>query len=173
VDAVTIERSVELDAPAGRVWAATRTPAAFRYVTRGVLRITGLPRTGRFGQGGRIEGWMLLGGVLPLHRHHLEVVRVDHTAMTLSSHEWGGVLRRWDHDIVIEGLDDDRRATPTGSSSMRVGSRCRWRCSLGCSTATASTAGATRPTGTPKVTALAYRVLARSVVTAGAVRDER
>jgi uncharacterized protein YndB with AHSA1/START domain len=108
VDAVTIERSVELAAPASRVWAATRAPAAFRYVTRGVLRITGLPRTGRIGQGGRLEGWLLLGGVLPLHRHHLEVVRVDHAAMTLSSHEWGGVLRRWDHDIVIEGLDDDR-----------------------------------------------------------------
>jgi uncharacterized protein YndB with AHSA1/START domain len=108
VDAVTIERSVELDAPASRVWAATRTPGAFRYVTRGVLRITGLPRTGRFGQGTRVEGWLLLGGVLPLHRHHLEVVRVDETAMTLSSHEWGGVLRRWDHDIVVERLHGDR-----------------------------------------------------------------
>jgi hypothetical protein len=108
MDAVTIVRSVELAAPAGQVWAATRTPAAFRYVTRGVLRIAGLPRTGRFGQGTRVEGWLLLGGVLPLHRHHLEVVCVDHEAMTLSSHEWGGVLRRWDHDIVVERLDDDR-----------------------------------------------------------------
>jgi uncharacterized protein YndB with AHSA1/START domain len=66
VGSVTIERSVELAAPASRVWAATRTPAAFRYVTRGLLRITGLPRTGRFGQGARIKGWLLLGGVLPL-----------------------------------------------------------------------------------------------------------
>jgi uncharacterized protein YndB with AHSA1/START domain len=108
VDAVTIERSVELDAAASHVWAAIRTPVAFRYVTRGVLRITGWPRTGRFGQGTRVEGWLLLGGVLPLHRHHLEVVRVDHVAMTLSSHEWGGVLRRWDHDIIIERLDPGR-----------------------------------------------------------------
>jgi uncharacterized protein YndB with AHSA1/START domain len=108
VGSVTIERSVELAAPASRVWAATRTPEAFRYVTRGLLRITGLPRTGRFASGTRVEGWLLLGGVLPLHRHHLEVVRVDHAAMTLSSHEWGGVLRRWDHDIIVERLDDDR-----------------------------------------------------------------
>jgi hypothetical protein len=28
--------------------------------------------------------------------------------MTLSSHEWGGVLRRWDHDVIVERLDDDR-----------------------------------------------------------------
>jgi hypothetical protein len=87
VDAVTIGRNVELAAPAGQVWTATRTPAEIRYVTRGVVRITGLPRTGRFGPGARVEGWLLLGGVLPLHRHHLEVVRVDDAAMTLSSHE--------------------------------------------------------------------------------------
>lgn len=106
MDAVTIERSVELEAPASAVWEATRTPAAFRYVTLGALRITGLPRTGRFELGTRVEGWLLLGGVVPLHRHHLEVVRVDHAAMTLSSHEWGGILRRWDHDIVVEPLSD-------------------------------------------------------------------
>ena len=105
---VTIERSVELDAAAEQVWAAARMPTAFRYVTRWVLRITGLPRTGRFDQGTRVEGWLLLGGVLPIHRHHLEVVRVDHAAMTLSSHEWGGVVRRWDHDIVVERLEGDR-----------------------------------------------------------------
>lgn len=44
----------------------------------------------------------------PAPRHHLQVIRVDHTAMTLSSHEWGGVLRRSDHDIIVERLDDDR-----------------------------------------------------------------
>jgi hypothetical protein len=108
VGSVTIERNVELAAPASQVWAATRTPAAFRYVTRGMLRITGLPRTGRFGPQTQLEGWLLLGGVVPLHRHHLEVVRVDHAAMTLTSHERGGVLRRWDHDIIVERLDDDR-----------------------------------------------------------------
>jgi hypothetical protein len=90
MDAITIERSVELDAAAEQVWAAARTPAAFRYVTRGVLRITGLPRTGTIGEDTRIDGWLLLGGVLPVHRHHLEVVRVDEAAMTLSSNEWGG-----------------------------------------------------------------------------------
>lgn len=105
---VTIERSVELDAAADQVWAAVRTPTAFRYVTRWALRITGLPRTGRFTEGTRIEGWLLLGGLLPIHRHHLELVRVDHAAMTLSSHERGGVLRRWDHDIVVEPLGGDR-----------------------------------------------------------------
>jgi hypothetical protein len=108
MDTVTIQRSVELDAPATQVWAAARSPQVFRYVTRGLVRLTGLPRTGRFAQGARIEGWLLLGGVLPLHRHHLEVVAVDATARTLSSHEWGGVLRRWDHDIVVERLGDQR-----------------------------------------------------------------
>lgn len=108
MDAVTIERSVELDAPASRVWSAARSPAAFRYVTWGLLSITGLPRTGRFVQGSQVDGWLLLCGVLPLHRHHLEVVGLDEATMTLSSHEWGGVLRRWDHDIVVEQLDDGR-----------------------------------------------------------------
>jgi hypothetical protein len=107
VDAVTIERSVELEAAAEQVWAAARTPAAFRYVTRGVLSITGLP-TSRLEQGARIEGWLLLAGVVPVHRHHLEIVRVDPAAMTLSSAEWGGLLRRWDHDIIVEPLSDGR-----------------------------------------------------------------
>jgi hypothetical protein len=108
VGTVTIERHVELQAPATQVWAAARSPEVFRYVTRGLVRLTGLPRTGRFAQGARIDGWLLLGGVLPLHRHHLEVVRIDAATMTLSSHEWGGLLRRWDHDIVVERLDDQR-----------------------------------------------------------------
>jgi hypothetical protein len=108
VDAVTIERRVELDAPASLVWAAAQRPATFRYVTRGVLRITGLPRSGTIGESTRIDGWLLLGGLLPVHRHHLEVVRVDQAAMTLSSNESGGVLRRWDHDIVVEELAGGR-----------------------------------------------------------------
>jgi hypothetical protein len=52
---------------------------------------------------------------LPLHRYHLDFVRVDQAKMTLSSLEWGGVLRRWDPAIIVEWLDDDRAGCTEGS----------------------------------------------------------
>lgn len=54
---VVVHRSTVLDAPADWVWQAVRTPAAFRLVTRGLVRVVGLRRRAtpwREGEHGRM-----------------------------------------------------------------------------------------------------------------------
>lgn len=105
----TVDRDTLLDAPAAAVWAAVKTPAAFRTVTRGVLTMPVLrSRTHAWVEGETVVGWVLLFGCIPFSRHHLHVARIDETAMTLRSQERGGLLRRWDHDIVVTPVDDRR-----------------------------------------------------------------
>jgi hypothetical protein len=38
----------------------------------------------------------------------LHFVRIDDAAMTLSSRESGGLLRRWNHDIIVTASGDSR-----------------------------------------------------------------
>lgn len=45
---------------------------------------------------------------MPLHRHHATLVLIDHDELTLKSHEYGGVVQRWDHTLRVERVTDDR-----------------------------------------------------------------
>lgn len=100
---ITIGRSVRLDAGAGPVWDAVRTPQAFRTVTRGVVRFPAIARRdAEWVEGEEVVGWTWLFGVVPFNRHHLTVARIDHDRMTLASDEHGGIIRSWRHDIVVE-----------------------------------------------------------------------
>ena len=103
----TISVSTELAAPAEAVWAAVRTPEAFVHVARGMLRYPAAERHGRpWRAGDDIVGWTWLFGVLPFSRHRLVVVRVDDGDRTLETNEGGGIVRTWDHRIVVEPHGD-------------------------------------------------------------------
>jgi hypothetical protein len=105
----TIRRSTDLDADPDLVWAAVRTPQAFRFVTRGLLDWR--PLRGRvepWREGEESTGWLLLGGVLPFSRHRIRVAEIDHAARILRSDESGGPIRSWRHDILVEPLDGGR-----------------------------------------------------------------
>lgn len=101
-----VERSSVLVAPAGAVWAAVKTPSAFRTVTRRLLTMPSIAhRDEPWSQGETVVGWVFLFGIVPFSRHHLHIARIDDAARCLSSREHGGMLRRWDHDILVEPLD--------------------------------------------------------------------
>jgi ligand-binding SRPBCC domain-containing protein len=105
----TIRRSTLLDAPVDVVWAAVRTPQAFRFVTRGL--VDWLPIRGRndpWREGEEAAGRLLLGGVVPFSRHRIRVERLDDRERLLRSDESGGVIRAWRHDIRVEPADDGR-----------------------------------------------------------------
>jgi ligand-binding SRPBCC domain-containing protein len=105
----TIRRSTVLDAPADLVWAAVRTPQAFRYVTRGIVDWRpARRRTEPWQQGDEATGWLLLGGVLPFSMHRIRVACIDDHERVLRSDESGGVIRSWRHDIHVEPLDGGR-----------------------------------------------------------------
>jgi hypothetical protein len=105
----TIRRSTDLDAAPEVVWAAVRTPSAFRFVTRGLLDWR--PLRGRvepWREGEEAAGWLLLGGVLPFSKHRIRVAEIDDRHRVLRSDEAGGLIRSWRHDIHVEPLDGER-----------------------------------------------------------------
>lgn len=110
----TIHVETVLPTDADRVWPALKHPASFLYVTRGLFGMPALAgRTDPIRAGEVGTGWLLAFHVLPLHRHTIEVVAVDEATRTIRTHEHGGVLRRWDHEL---------RAEPDGEA----GTRCRY-----------------------------------------------
>lgn len=105
----TVRRSTLLEAPADLVWAAVRTPQAFRFVTRGVVDWQPIRRrTEPWREGEEGTGWLLLAGVIPFSRHRIRVAELDDRQRLLRSDESGGVIRSWRHDIRVEPLEGGR-----------------------------------------------------------------
>lgn len=103
---IVVTRTIVLDAPAGHVWRAVKTPAAFRHVTRGLIRLTGIrQRTASWQAGESVRGVLLLFGVVPVSVHRLTVERIDDERRELQSDEHGGLLRRWRHLIRVTPID--------------------------------------------------------------------
>ncbi len=103
-----VEQSTVLEATADAVWAAVKTPAAFRRVTRGILAMPVIGgRQDEWREGETVVGWVFLVGFLPFSRHHLHVARIDDTTRTLSSREHGGLISVWNHDIEVVPVDSD------------------------------------------------------------------
>lgn len=103
----TIELSTILAAPAESVWEAVQGPVAFRHVTRGLLAMPVLRhRTEAWREGEIVTGWIFLLGFLPFSRHTIRIRTIDPDRRWLGSEERGGALRRWNHDITVEPLDD-------------------------------------------------------------------
>jgi hypothetical protein len=105
----TIHIETELPTDAEKVWRAMLHPASFTYVTRGVIGLPALAgRTEPFREGESGRGWLLLFHLIPLSRHTIHLVRVDHATRTLASREHGGLLRVWNHTLHAEPVDDRR-----------------------------------------------------------------
>lgn len=104
-----VDRSCQLSAPADVVWKAVKTPAAFRFVTRGLISMPVIRQhSDEWHEGETITGWVFLFKFIPFSRHHLHVEKIDDSARTLTSREQGGLLRRWNHDITVTPLGQDK-----------------------------------------------------------------
>jgi hypothetical protein len=101
----TVERFVELEATPDLVWQAVKTPAAFRTVTRGLLRMPAIAnRDGEWHEGETVVGWVFLFGFVPFSRHHLHIAAIDNEHRVLRSQEHGGLVRQWNHEIEVEPI---------------------------------------------------------------------
>ena len=106
IDMAIVERSTRLEASADAVWAAVKTPAAFRAVTRRLLSIPVIgDRSDEWREGETVVGWVFLFGLLPFSRHHLHVAQIDESTRTLRSREFGGLITTWNHDIEVMPFD--------------------------------------------------------------------
>ena len=59
-------------------------------------------------EGETVVGWVFLFGLIPFSRHHLHIHKTDDSLRTLSSRERGGLLKRWNHDIIVTPLGERR-----------------------------------------------------------------
>ena len=130
---VIVDRSTRLEASADAVWAAVKTPAAFRTVTRWLLVMPVIGgRADEWREGETVVGWVFLFGVVPFSRHHLQIAAIDESTLTLSSREHGGLLRSWNHDIEVTPIDDaqctyrDRIEIDAGILTPLVAVYARW-----------------------------------------------
>ena len=97
-----VEMSTVLEATADAVWNAVKTPTAFRKVTRGLLTMPVInKRRDEWHEGETVIGWVFLFGFIPFSHHHLHIAKIDEKERTLSSREQGGLVKRWDHDIIV------------------------------------------------------------------------
>ncbi|CRZ19111.1 hypothetical protein [Mycolicibacterium neworleansense] len=90
-----------------RVWQAMQQVPTFLYVCRGLFGVPALAgRTEPFQAGDRGTGWLFAFHVIPAYRHTIEVLDVDGATRTIRTHEYGGVLRSWDHTLHVEPVTD-------------------------------------------------------------------
>lgn len=128
-----VERSTLLAASADAIWAAVKTPSAFRFVTRGLLVMPVIrSRSGEWREGETVVGWVFLFGFLPFSRHHLHIARIDDSTRTLSSREFGGLIAMWNHDIEVVPVDSmtcryrDRIEIEAGFLTPAIAVYARW-----------------------------------------------
>lgn len=104
-----VDLRTELQAPAQVIWGAVKTPAAFRTVTRGLLVMPAIQARGdAWREGETVVGWVFLFGLIPFSRHTLHIAVIDDAARRLASEESGGLLRTWNHDIVVTPISEAR-----------------------------------------------------------------
>jgi hypothetical protein len=105
----TVCIETELPTDADRVWSAMQYPVTFLYLVHGLFGMPALAgRSAPVVAGESGSGWLFAFHVIPAYRHTLEVVEVDPATRTLRTHEYGGVLKRWDHTLHAEPLGDGR-----------------------------------------------------------------
>ncbi len=104
-----VERTIDLPAPAWKIWEAVKTPEAFRFVTKRLLVMPAIAtRQKDWREGETVVGWVFLFGFIPFSRHRLNFSQIDDGKMTLRSRESGGLVKVWNHDITVTPLDPDR-----------------------------------------------------------------
>lgn len=103
----TIEMSTTLPTPAEPVWeAVVSSNAAFRFVTRGMIRYPAASAwITRIKAGQRLSGTLWLFAVIPMSRHTIDFVEVDEAARRLVTAERGGIIKSWRHTISVRPID--------------------------------------------------------------------
>lgn len=98
---MTVRITTDLPISAAAAFELARKPALFRYVVRGILRVTGLSGAPEWIEGGEeLDMRLWLFGVIPAWRHQIRVVRV--TPLEIQTSESGGPVRTWSHRLLFE-----------------------------------------------------------------------
>ncbi|MCV7356129.1 hypothetical protein [Mycolicibacterium fluoranthenivorans] len=98
-----------LPTDADEVWRAMHYPVTFLYVCRGLFGMPALAgRSAPLRVGERGSGWLFVFHLFPAYRHTLEILGADEATRTITTHEYGGVLKAWNHTLHVEPLSENR-----------------------------------------------------------------
>ena len=101
--------STDLPIPAETAFELAQKPELFKYVVRGVFRVSGLPEVdGPIEPGQELSARLWFFGFLPAWTHHLRLVSIE--PYEIYSNEHGGPVTKWNHRLIFE---------PTSESSCR------------------------------------------------------
>lgn len=105
----TVQISTELSVDAGTVWRAVRTPHAFVFVSRPVLRFRPAEQLDRpWEEGDAVTGWLRLFGIVPISKHRIGIESINADRHEMQSHEGGGLVRSWRHLIRVDPIGTSR-----------------------------------------------------------------
>ncbi len=103
----TVHIETILPTDADRVWPAMLSPVTFLYVCKGLFGFPALSgRSEALHPGERGTGWLFAFHLIPAYRHTIEIVEVDEAGKTVRTHEYGGVLKAWNHTLHVEPVDE-------------------------------------------------------------------
>lgn len=103
----TVHVETVLPTTADRVWPAMLSPVTFLYVCKGLFGIPALAgRSEPLRLGERGTAWLFAFHLIPAYRHTIEIVQIDETDKTLRTHEYGGILKAWNHTLRVEAVDE-------------------------------------------------------------------
>lgn len=102
----TVSLSVVVPAQADAMWRSVRSPAGFRFVSRGLVTWSAASqRSEPWREGETVSGWMFAGGLVPVAFHTLTFVRLDDRTREFRTNEHGGIIKEWKHSITVTPID--------------------------------------------------------------------
>ena len=97
--------------PARDVWEVATDFACFSEAMQGVASFEGMPMQGRLKANDVFDVKVRLFGKLPPMDYHMELVQFDDEAMTFTSIEHGGSIKRWSHHLTVTSTPEGSRLT--------------------------------------------------------------
>jgi hypothetical protein len=97
--------------PPRNVWTIATDFACFAEAMKGVATFEGMPETGRLSADQSFDVKVRLFGKMPPMDYHMKLVHFDDDAMTFTSLEHGGAIKRWSHTLIVTASPDGARLT--------------------------------------------------------------
>lgn len=109
LESMKISISSNINIPADEAWTLVKRSSTLLYVTRGLMGFKSLSANLPFEwqQGSTEKLRIMLFGIIPAWIHQINFKAISDSRMTMLTHESGGVVKTWNHNISIKSVDNN------------------------------------------------------------------
>lgn len=109
-DGAFVRMSTILPRPARTIWELLLRTDTFLYITRSVIGYSDTQQwpARLFIEGSTLMMRVRLFGLGPLTPHHVQITCVNEARGKITTTEWGGLVRRWNHCMRVEPVGDSK-----------------------------------------------------------------